>query len=122
MFLIELQVLCLVKNTNTDAGWGNEAGCQRAARNSLLSLLGQGQARGRTALALAFALFQMGGPPRPPLDMTTATSWPPQPHPSMGEQWASSFLSGSVYFQRSFSLHGEEHPSDFLESLNYRVL
>lgn len=46
----------------------------------------------------------------------------PQPHPCMGKQWAASFLGGSVYFQRSFSLHGEEHPLDFLESLNYRVL
>lgn len=76
---------------------------------SLLSVLGQGP-RGRTARALACAVLQMGGPPRPPSGVATATSclrsptraWGSNgPHPS----WAEVFISREAFPFTVKSIH-----------------
>lgn len=82
VFLIELQVLCLVKNNDMDAGWRNAARCQRAAMNSLLSLLGQGRETEEGWPVLSRLLyFRLIALPVLFWEWPLATSRSSQPHP-----------------------------------------
>lgn len=128
MFLIELQVLCLVKNTHMDAGLEDAGGMLQRGYEFRSQPAGTRE-RKQGRMACALARLDSVQPPCFLLEVTTGHQLVFSAPPNVEQQWVFSSPSGKdkglgvfFFFQSSFCPNCEEHPLDFVESLNYRVL